>query len=139
MKENETAKKNRKKAASMLAFYRLQKGMTQSELAKVIGTTTSGISRIESGNQNISLDMYYSIADALGKEPMILMEDVVPYMAETREYSLRLYDEELLSFSMQKDVGLTIKIEDNNEEKKICSPWIWNFPTKGCFVGCLEE
>ena len=41
--------------------------------AEKVGTTKSGISRIESGGQNITLDVYYTIADALEKQVMMVM------------------------------------------------------------------
>jgi UDP-N-acetylglucosamine 1-carboxyvinyltransferase len=40
-------------------------GLSQSQLASRLGTTQSVISRIESGNQNLSLDMLYRIAVVL--------------------------------------------------------------------------
>lgn len=41
--------------------------MTQSELAKKVGTQKSNISRLESGNYNPSLDLLTKISEALGK------------------------------------------------------------------------
>lgn len=45
---------------------RIEKSMTQSELAKKIGTKQSAISRLESGNANPSLQFLQKIASALG-------------------------------------------------------------------------
>lgn len=45
---------------------RIEKSMTQSELAKKIGTKQSAISRLESGNSNPSLQFIQKIASALG-------------------------------------------------------------------------
>ena len=42
---------------SRIATTREEAKMTQSALAKKIGTTQSAIARLESGNQNISSDM----------------------------------------------------------------------------------
>lgn len=44
---------------------RLEKGMTQTELAKKIGTKQSAIARFESGNSNPSLLFLQKIANAL--------------------------------------------------------------------------
>ena len=44
---------------------RKQRGLTQQELADVLGTSQSAVHRIESGGQNLSLDMINRIAGAL--------------------------------------------------------------------------
>lgn len=46
---------------------RIEKGVSQEGLANLIGTHRSNICRIESGTQNVSLDMISKIAKALGK------------------------------------------------------------------------
>ncbi|MFA4845190.1 MAG: helix-turn-helix transcriptional regulator [Patescibacteria group bacterium] len=48
-----------------LIAYRLHAGVTQSELAKKIGTKQSAISRFESGSENPTLSFLRKIADAL--------------------------------------------------------------------------
>lgn len=45
---------------------RKEKGLTQSELAKQIGTSQSAIHRIEKGDQNISLEMVKKVSKELG-------------------------------------------------------------------------
>ena len=45
---------------------RKEKGLTQSELAKKIGTSQSAIHRIEKGDQNISLEMVKKVSSELG-------------------------------------------------------------------------
>ncbi len=47
---------------------RLEKGLTQAELAEQIGTSQSAIHRIESGKQNISLSLIKKISDHLGMQ-----------------------------------------------------------------------
>lgn len=47
---------------------RLQKGLTQTELAKKIGTKQSAIARLESGNSNPSIAFLSKLAKALGTE-----------------------------------------------------------------------
>ena len=46
---------------------RKELNMTQSELAKKVGTQKSNISRLESGNYNPSLDFLTRVSEALGK------------------------------------------------------------------------
>ncbi len=47
---------------------RRHKGMTQSDLAELLGTSQSAVTRIEQGKQNLSLDMLAKIGDALDSE-----------------------------------------------------------------------
>ena len=49
----------------MMIRKRIEKGLTQKELAKRIGTKQSSISRLESGNYNPSLSFLKKVADAL--------------------------------------------------------------------------
>ena len=78
--------------------------LSQEALARLVGTKRSNISRMESGAQNISLDSFLKIASALGKEVHLTLAEPAP--EQTVRYSLRLYDEELLTFSME-DGGLS--------------------------------
>ena len=47
---------------------RLEKNMTQKQLAEKVGTKQSSIARLESGNYNPSYQFLQRIADALGKK-----------------------------------------------------------------------
>jgi DNA-binding XRE family transcriptional regulator len=47
---------------------RQEKNLTQKELAELIGTKQSNISRLESGNYNPTIDFLNKIARAVGKE-----------------------------------------------------------------------
>lgn len=58
----------RRKVISQLVEARLEKGISQAELARLIGTQRSNICRLESGAQNLTLDMVLKIASALGKD-----------------------------------------------------------------------
>ncbi len=51
---------------SELIAARMEKGMTQAEIAKKIGTKQSAIARLEGGNVNPSLDFLERIANVLG-------------------------------------------------------------------------
>jgi len=94
----------RQKIVSALTEARMESGISQQELANRIGTHKPNISRIESGQQNISLDTMLKIASALNKDVSFeLTEKAEPPISR---YSLRLYDEELLTFSME-DAGLS--------------------------------
>ncbi|KRC89922.1 UDP-N-acetylglucosamine 1-carboxyvinyltransferase [Terrabacter sp. Root85] len=47
---------------------RRHKGLTQSDLAELLGTSQGAVTRIEQGKQNLSLDMLAKIGDALDSE-----------------------------------------------------------------------
>lgn len=47
---------------------RISKGLTQKDLANLIGTKQSAISRLENGSSNPSIEFLAKIAHALGKE-----------------------------------------------------------------------
>jgi transcriptional regulator with XRE-family HTH domain len=54
--------------AKQLRNARQQSGLTQMELAKIIGVTRQVITRIESGTQNVTLETLEKIATALNYE-----------------------------------------------------------------------
>ncbi len=72
---NEDIITQRQKIISQLIAARLERGLTQSQLAEIIGTKRSNISRIESGGQNISLDMLLKISEAVGKNLSVTLEE----------------------------------------------------------------
>ena len=82
----------RQEIISKLIQARLEAGISQQELAKRIGTKKPNISRIESGQQNLSLDMMSKIANALNKDVSVNFTEKI-----TNHYSLRLYDTETMS------------------------------------------
>jgi Predicted transcriptional regulator with C-terminal CBS domains len=47
---------------------RIEQNITQAELAKLVNTKQSNISRLESGNSNPSIEFLGKIAGALGKK-----------------------------------------------------------------------
>lgn len=76
---------------SALTAARIEKGISQQALADMIGTKRSNICRIESGGQNISLDMLLKISAALGKHVSVILEERKDDMDnEKTKYSLRL-------------------------------------------------
>lgn len=92
---------DRQKIISMLTAARIEAGISQQELAERIGTKRSNICRIESGAQNISLDMLLKVSGALGKDVNVILTD--RQEPGISNYSLRLYDEELVTFSLEAD------------------------------------
>lgn len=57
----------RYEAIEQIIKARKEQHITQSELAKRVGTQKSNISRFESGNYNPSLDFLVKVAESLGK------------------------------------------------------------------------
>lgn len=57
----------RYEAVEQIIKARKEQNLTQSELAKRVGTQKSNISRLESGNYNPSLDFLTKVAESLGK------------------------------------------------------------------------
>lgn len=113
---------DRQKIISMLTAARIEKGLSQQALADLIGTKRSNICRMESGTQNISLDMLLKVAHALGKDVSVTLEEKAE--TENHQYSLRLYDEELLTFTLHSGglEGLQAEILTVNEERRTVFP-----------------
>lgn len=59
------------RVALQVAKAREKAHLNQKELAKAIGTTQSGISRIEHGEQNLTMATLQKIAKAVGSEVVI--------------------------------------------------------------------
>lgn len=74
VKQEYDALELRYRIAMEIARLRRDKKVTQAELAARLKTTTSVVSRIESGNQNVSVDMVEKIAEALGKTVEVLFK-----------------------------------------------------------------
>ena len=111
--------RSRQQIISKLAEARHEKQMSQAELASLIGTQRSNICRIESGSQNLSLDMLIKISEALGKDVNIHLEERKTEMNNC--YSLRLYDDEILTFTLEEKglEGLKAYIKKAKEQIKI--------------------
>ena len=65
MNFDEEIMEQRQDIIAKLVAARLEKGITQIELAKMIGTQRSNICRLESGAQNPSIDTLLKISAAL--------------------------------------------------------------------------
>ena len=55
---------------------RVEKGWTQGDLAREVGTSQSAIHRIEKGGQNISLEMVKKLSEALGNQILSINDSV---------------------------------------------------------------
>lgn len=56
------------KIGELIARNRVQRGLTQKDLADKLSTSQSAINRIEAGKQNVTLEMLARISDVLNKE-----------------------------------------------------------------------
>lgn len=113
---------DRESIIAQLVEARLEKGISQAELARMIGMQRSNLCRLEIGAQNPSLDMILKIASALGKTVSLTLEDKKEVVSKI--YSLRIFDTELLRFSMEKRglAGLGAEIVTVNEEYRHLMP-----------------
>lgn len=113
---------SRQKIISELISARLEKGLSQEQLAQLIGTKRSNICRIESGNQNVSLDMLIKIASALGKNINLSLEEREKPMSNI--YNLKLYNQTLVTFSLEEKglEGLCVQIHTVREDLKELLP-----------------
>ncbi len=57
-----------------IAYYRNIKGLTQAQMADILGVEQSHVSRMERAAIGISLERLYQIADALDVEPFLLLK-----------------------------------------------------------------
>ena len=101
---------SRQKLISKLTAARIEKGLTQEQLAMRIGTQRSNISRIESGTQNLSVDMLTKICDALDMDFDITLEERSSAMSSI--YELRIYNQTLVTFELKENglEGLTASV-----------------------------
>ena len=63
---------------------RTEKGWTQDELAKMVGSSQSAIHRIEKGGQNISLEMVKKLSEALGSQILSINDSVSQFSNSRR-------------------------------------------------------
>jgi len=113
---------SRQKIISQLISARLEKGMSQEQLARLVGTQRSNICRIESGTQNVSLDMLVKICTALGKDINFSLEERSEPMSNI--YNLKLYNQTLVTFSLEEKglEGLCVQIHTVREDLKELLP-----------------
>ncbi|MEI3176187.1 MAG: helix-turn-helix transcriptional regulator [Lachnospiraceae bacterium] len=122
----------RQSIVQKLTQARLEKGLSQEQLAKRIGTKHSNICRIEKGTQNLSLDLMIKIAEALDKDVSVMLEERSSTMEKV--YSLRLYDETLLTFTLEERglEGLQATILHTETAKQKLFPLDFGADKRGC-------
>ena len=123
-KKDSKEKEFNRQVAKELQVERWMKQVTQQTLADRMETTKSAVSRLEKGEQNISMETAAKYAYALGMEPKFVLKVQEPiglYAADT-DYCLKLFDEDLVRFSMKMEYGLQVHILWVNEEKKHLMP-----------------
>lgn len=128
---DQSIRNKRQEIVSKLTQARLEKGLSQEQLSKLVGTQRSNICRIENGGQNLSLDLLIRIADALDKEIRIHFEERNGKMSN--RYYLRLYDDILVTFSLEERglEGLTAELLTCDESKKQLFPVDLELTNKG--------
>lgn len=57
-----------------ISYYRKQKGLSQSQLAELVNISRTHMSRIETADCAVSLDVVFDISDVLCIEPYKLFE-----------------------------------------------------------------
>ncbi len=116
----------REKICKDLYVERLMSQMSQSELAEKVGTAKSNISRMERGRQNISVDYLEAVAKVFDKDVSLVLSDSQVSYENTTVYSLKLYDDELVRFRMERtkkgEYGFHVDILDINTNMKELFP-----------------
>lgn len=131
MTDSNSIIRKRQEIVSKLTQARLEKGLSQAQLAEMVGTQRSNICRIENGGQNLSLDLLIKITDALGKDVSVLLEEKGVEMSNV--YNLKLYDDILVTFSLEEKglEGLVVEVLSYDESKKHLLPINMELTAKG--------
>jgi len=120
---DEMTKQWRQNLIERIIQARTDQGLTQAQLAKMVGTQRSNISRLESGAHNPSLDFLLNVAAALQKELDLVPKGKEDTAAMENLYELRLYDTPLLEFKLEEQgVSLMAEIISVNDEQKPLFP-----------------
>ncbi len=116
-------KELRKQIIAQIVAARTEKGMTQAQLADILGTHRSNISRLERGDHNPSLDMLLKISSVLGVDLNVQTSKAEAKLSGDA-YELRIYDTLLLTFTLEdKGIeGLVAHIVDMNNSMKAVFP-----------------
>ena len=91
----------RKQLIDQIVTARIEKGITQSQLAEMLGTQRSNISRLEKGDHNPSVDLLLKIATVLNIDLNFQAAKIDEPLPDNA-YELRLYDETLLTFTLEE-------------------------------------
>jgi len=114
----------RQKIIDQITAARIAKGLTQAQLATILGTQRSNISRLESGEHSPSLDLILRAAAALDLRIELVSPAINQPIESDSIYELRLYDTPLLVFKLEAQgiEGLSAKIISINEAQKHLLP-----------------
>ena len=109
--QDEKMKQWRQSIIERIVQARTAQGITQAQLAEMLGTHRTNISRLESGAHNPSLDFLLKVTAALHMELDLIPMDKEKSAAIENLYELRLYDKTLLEFTLEEHkISLTAKI-----------------------------
>lgn len=75
--------------------YRTSKGWNQEQLAKAVGLMRTSISNIESGRQNVSLELFISMANALDVAPPDFLIELLGNMGQSEAREIDIEDKEI--------------------------------------------
>lgn len=70
------SKRDLQKFGKKLKFLRLEKGLTQLELAEILDMSPNFVGMIERGERNTTVENVFNIARALGIKPSNLFEEL---------------------------------------------------------------
>ena len=105
----------RKQIIDNLVKTRKKKHISQIELSKLMNIEPSNLSRIESGQQNITLDTFLDYCKYIGNDPVdMLAETSFVYHADNKEYCLKIYDDILIEFEYPDNDSTKIKYINND-------------------------
>lgn len=77
-----SAESDTKKIGELVSKVRQQRGLTQAEFARLLGTSQSAVNRIEKGNQNVSIELLGRISDVLNKQIIKVASGSVNFQVE---------------------------------------------------------
>jgi transcriptional regulator with XRE-family HTH domain len=114
----------RQRLIAKIADARQIKGLTQTQLAGMLKTSRSNISRLESGTHNPSLDFLLKVAAVLDLELDVRTNKQEEFGSMDKQYEVRLYDQCLFTFSLAyKGIeGLVAEIKETKGGVKSLLP-----------------
>lgn len=115
---------NIEKIGHLIAQIRQERGLSQSEFAKKVGTSQSAINRIEHGRQNLSLETLARISDVLNKQLINI---------SSKEISLKIEGGRELSGSIE------LKTSKNAAVALLCASLLNKGTTRLKRVAKIEE
>lgn len=114
----------KRRIGAIIQETRVQKGLTQAQLAQALGTSQSAVTRIEKGGQNVSLEMLARIGEVLSSEIVSL---------NTAGANLRIHGGKRLSGSIE------VKTSKNAAVALLCAALLNKGTTTLRRVARIEE